>query len=96
MVDTERVTLLRYDVFTDEPYAGNPLAVAIDPPELVDAQMQRIAGEMNLSETVFLRPRSDGSWSARIFTPATEVPFAVRVGGRAVHVGACELVVPPR
>lgn len=76
MVDTGRVTLLRYDVFTDEPYAGNPLAVAIDPPELAGAQMQRIAGEMNLSETVFLRPRSDGSWSARIFTPATEVPFA--------------------
>jgi trans-2,3-dihydro-3-hydroxyanthranilate isomerase len=76
MVDTERLTLLRYDVFTDRPYAGNPLAVAIEPPDLDGAQMQRIAAEMNLSETVFLRSRADGSWSARIFTPATELPFA--------------------
>lgn len=73
---TDRIALARYDVFTDRPYAGNPLAVAIDPPELDAGQMQRIAGELNLSETVFLRPRQDGSWTARIFTPAMELPFA--------------------
>ena len=73
---TDRITLARYDVFTDRPYAGNPLAVAIDPPELDADQMLRIAGELNLSETVFLRPRPDGSWTARIFTPAVELPFA--------------------
>ena len=70
------LALLRYDVFTDRPFAGNPLAVAIDPPTLDAGQMQRIAAEMNLSETVFLIPRPDGSWTARIFTPVTELPFA--------------------
>jgi len=68
--------LLRYDVFTDRPYAGNPLAVVLDPPALPTDSMQRVAAELNLSETVFLRPRDDGSWDARIFTPASELPFA--------------------
>lgn len=40
---TDRLTVLRYDVFTDRAYAGNPLALAIEPPPLSDAQMQRIA-----------------------------------------------------
>ena len=73
---SDRIALFRYDVFTDRPYCGNPLAVAIDPPALTDDQMQRVAAELNLSETVFLRPRPDGSWTARIFTPAMEMPFA--------------------
>jgi trans-2,3-dihydro-3-hydroxyanthranilate isomerase len=65
------------DVFTDRPFAGNPLAVFIDPPELTTQQMQAIAGELNLSETVFVRPPSDrATWSTRIFTPTTELPFA--------------------
>jgi trans-2,3-dihydro-3-hydroxyanthranilate isomerase len=68
--------LLRYDVFTDQPFAGNPLAVVLDHPPLATGQMQRIAQEMNLSETIFLADRGDGSWDARIFTPATELPFA--------------------
>lgn len=73
---SDRLTVAHYDVFTDRPYAGNPLAVAIDPPALRDDQMQRIAAELNLSETVFVQPRRDGSWRARIFTPAKELPFA--------------------
>ena len=73
MIETLRV--LRYDVFTDRPYAGNPLAVVLDPPELDAAAMQTVAAEMNLSETVFLRRTGDG-WDTRIFTPATELPFA--------------------
>jgi len=72
-VPTLRV--LRYDVFTDRPYAGNPLAVVVDPPSLTTEAMQAVAGEMNLSETVFLSPRDDG-WDTRIFTPTTEMPFA--------------------
>jgi trans-2,3-dihydro-3-hydroxyanthranilate isomerase len=68
--------LLRYDVFTDRPFAGNPLAVILDHPPLTTGQMKRIAQEMNLSETVFLAPRGDGSWDTRIFTPAVEHPFA--------------------
>jgi trans-2,3-dihydro-3-hydroxyanthranilate isomerase len=65
------------DVFTDRPFAGNPLAVFVDPPELTTQQMQVIAGELNLSETVFVRPPGRGlAWPTRIFTPTTELPFA--------------------
>ena len=65
------------DVFTDRPFAGNSLAVCVDPPELTTAQMQTIARELNLSETVFVRaPDGDGRWPTRIFTPTSELPFA--------------------
>jgi len=65
------------DVFTDRPFAGNPLAVFVDPPELTSQQMQAIARELNLSETVFVRPAAAGTaWPTRIFTPTAELPFA--------------------
>lgn len=70
------ISVLVYDVFTDRPFAGNPLAVVIDPPPLDDRQMQRIAQELNLSETVFLTADGPGAFGARIFTPSTELPFA--------------------
>lgn len=74
---TPTVPYLLLDVFTDTPFEGNPLAVAIDPPALADAQMQRVAAELNLSETIFLTSTdSPDSWDARIFTPAAELPFA--------------------
>lgn len=73
---TDRLALRRYDVFTDRAYAGNPLAVVLDPPTLTASQMQRVAAELNLSETVFLTDFGDGSWRARIFTPSVELPFA--------------------
>jgi trans-2,3-dihydro-3-hydroxyanthranilate isomerase len=65
------------DVFTDEQFGGNPLAVFPDGRGLDDATMQRIAREMNLSETVFvLPPEGEGARRVRIFTPARELPFA--------------------
>ncbi|MFL6204858.1 MAG: PhzF family phenazine biosynthesis protein [Acidimicrobiales bacterium] len=64
------------DVFTDRPFTGNPLAVFVDPPELTAPQMQTIARELNLSETVFVHPPSGDTWPTRIFTPAAELPFA--------------------
>lgn len=66
------------DVFTETRLAGNPLAVVRDANGLGDAQMQAIAREFNLSETVFLlRPRDPVNTArARIFTPAQELPFA--------------------
>ncbi len=65
------------DVFTARPFAGNPLAVCVDPPELTAAQMQTMARELNLSETVFVRPPGgEGRWPTRIFTPSAELPFA--------------------
>jgi trans-2,3-dihydro-3-hydroxyanthranilate isomerase len=66
------------DVFTREPLAGNPLAVVIDCDGLDSSRMQRIAREFNLSETVFVLPARNPINTARvkIFTPATELPFA--------------------
>ncbi|MBY0564027.1 MAG: PhzF family phenazine biosynthesis protein [Hyphomonadaceae bacterium] len=67
-----------YDVFTDTRFAGNPLAVVFDADALSDAQMQTIAREFNLSETVFVRAPANPlhEASVRIFTPGAELPFA--------------------
>lgn len=75
------MTPLRFhtlDVFTDTPYGGNPLAVVLGGDALDTVQMQRIAREFNLSETVFLldATRSDAMSRLRIFTPQEELPFA--------------------
>ena len=65
------------DVFTDRPFAGNPLAVVLGAEALAGDQMQTLAREFNLSETVFVLPSSAGAtYRARIFTPETELPFA--------------------
>ncbi|MFN8050715.1 MAG: PhzF family phenazine biosynthesis protein [Acidimicrobiales bacterium] len=64
------------DVFTDTQFEGNPLAVVIDAPPLTDGQMARIAGEFNLSETIFLTASGADTWTTRIFTPSQELPFA--------------------
>jgi trans-2,3-dihydro-3-hydroxyanthranilate isomerase len=65
------------DVFTDTPLEGNQLAVFPEAPELPAREMQRLARELNLSETVFVRPAEDGGDARlRIFTPAAEMPFA--------------------
>lgn len=66
------------DVFTTVRYGGNPLAVVLEADGLNPGQMQRIAREFNLSETVFvLKPtRDDTLAKLRIFTPGKEMPFA--------------------
>lgn len=67
-----------YDVFTDQPFAGNPLAVVMGTDGLSDAQMQVIAREFNLSETIFVMAPRDPANTARvrIFMPVGEIPFA--------------------
>jgi trans-2,3-dihydro-3-hydroxyanthranilate isomerase len=75
------------DVFTGTPFAGNPLAVVLDADGLTIAQLQALAREFNLSETAFpLRPPAGATYGLRIFTPATELPFAGHpsVGSAAV------------
>ena len=69
---------LIYDVFTDTPFGGNPLAVLPEAAGIPEEALQRIAREFNLSETVFLYPPADPQHTAklRIFTPVAEVPFA--------------------
>lgn len=78
------------DVFTSVPLQGNQLAVFLDGQEFSSSDMQSVAREMNLAETVFLLPaRAGGDAAMRIFTPRTELPFAGHpVLGTAVVVGA--------
>lgn len=66
------------NVFSAEPYLGNPVAVIHDADDLTTEQMQRIARWTNLSETTFLlTPTSAGAdYRTRIFTPGGELPFA--------------------
>lgn len=66
------------DVFTNQAFGGNPLAVFPESEGLSSLQMQTIAQEMNLSETTFvLPPETPGAdFKVRIFTPALELPFA--------------------
>jgi len=66
------------DVFAEEKYAGNQLAVFRGGNALGDNEMQCIAREMNFSETTFIlsETKHDGGFDVRIFTPAEEVPFA--------------------
>src|SRR6476661_4787564 len=65
------------DVFTDTPLAGNQLAVFTDAREIPEEMLQRLAREMNLSETTFVYPpTADGHVKMRIFTPVAELPFA--------------------
>src|SRR5215471_8544529 len=66
------------DVFSSEPFLGNPVAVVLNGSGLSKAQMQTFARWMNLSETTFVeRPDNPGAdYKVRIFTPSAELPFA--------------------
>ena len=66
------------DVFAEEKWAGNQLAVLPQAADLSTEQMQQITREFNFSETTFITgvPEPDGCYPVRIFTPAEEVPFA--------------------
>ncbi|MBC8285053.1 MAG: PhzF family phenazine biosynthesis protein [Nitrospinae bacterium] len=66
------------DVFSDELFGGNPLAVFLRGEDFNKAQLQQVAREMNLSETTFIFPasNSEADFDVRIFTPEKEIPFA--------------------
>ncbi|MGP0222206.1 PhzF family phenazine biosynthesis protein [Paenarthrobacter sp. NCHU4564] len=66
------------DVFSGEPYKGNPLAVVVDAEGLSSQAMQGFANWTNLSETTFLLPAThpDADYKVRIFTGSEEFPFA--------------------
>jgi len=84
-------TYVVVDAFAREPLTGNPVAVFFGADDLPAEQMQRIAREMNLSETTFvLRPRQDDTDAhVRIFTPVNELPFAGHpLLGTAIALGA--------
>lgn len=98
----EEYRFIQVDVFTNEPFGGNPLAVFPDAEGLTTEEMQRLAREMNLSETTFVLPPQtpEADFKVRIFTPAAELPFAGHpvVGTHWVlaHLGRVEEVAVGR
>jgi trans-2,3-dihydro-3-hydroxyanthranilate isomerase len=85
------------DVFTNEPFGGNQLAVFTNGRGLSDETMQRIAKELNLSETTFVLPPDDSAndWKVRIFTPARELPMAGHPTVGTSYILAREHMVMP-
>jgi trans-2,3-dihydro-3-hydroxyanthranilate isomerase len=84
---------LLLDVFADRPLEGNQLAVFTDGTDLSKAQMQSIARELKLSESVFLlEPQGGADVRVRIFTPSAELPFAGHpvLGAAVVLAGATD------
>ena len=67
---------MQVDAFTDHALGGNPCAVVFDADSLDDGMRQRIAQEMNLSETAFVQKAASADVAARYFTPEEEIPLA--------------------
>lgn len=84
------------DVFTDIPFGGNQLAVVEGRTDLSTETMQKIARELNLSETVFIYPphKSTNTRKLRIFTPQMELPMAGHPTIGAAYVLASNGLVP--
>ena len=88
---------LHLDVFTDRPLEGNQLAVFAEPPaDIGAALMQRIAAEMNFSESTFIfPPTGTGDVRMRIFTPGDELPMAGHPTIGSTFALAAEGVIAP-
>lgn len=81
------------DAFASKPYTGNPAAVTIVPEFPEDALCKKIAAEMNLSETAFVKPLEDGNFHIRWFTPTVEVSLCGHGTLAAAHILFQEEVV---
>jgi PhzF family phenazine biosynthesis protein len=80
-----RQIITQVDAFTSTPFAGNPAAVCVLAAPQSEEWMQKVAQEMNLSETAFLVKRDDG-FQLRWFTPTTEVPLCGHATLASSHV----------
>jgi len=89
------VPFYQVDAFTGAPFAGNPAAVCLLPEPREADWMQHVAGEMNLSETAFLRPRNNGTYRLRWFTPTHEVDLCGHATLASAHVLWSEGVASP-
>ncbi len=76
MSGRRRFPFMQVDAFTDRALGGNPCAVVFDADSIDDATRQRIAQEMNLSETAFVQRSACADVGARYFTPDKEIPLA--------------------
>lgn len=85
------------DVFAEERYSGNQLAVFREVKELCEKEMQQIAREINFSETTFILSdeKHNGGYDVRIFTPQIEVPFAGHPTLGTAHIILKEIIRKP-
>ncbi|NLY85422.1 MAG: PhzF family phenazine biosynthesis protein [Tissierellia bacterium] len=67
------INIYQVDAFTDKIFGGNPAGIVISPRNLTEHMMQKIAEEMNLSETAFVTPFSRDSFLVKFFTPVCEI-----------------------
>ena len=91
----KKLTFYIVDVFAEEKYTGNQLAVFRGGSELSVERMQKIAREMHFSETTFIisEEKREGGYDVRIFTPATEVPFAGHPTLGTAHIIRSEMAL---
>jgi len=85
------------DVFAEEKYAGNQLAVFRDARDISDTEMQQIAREVNYSETTYIssEEKRNGGYDVRIFTPGGELPFAGHPTLGTAYVIQREIITEP-
>ena len=92
--------LLHVDAFADAPFSGNPAAVCLLPPASSDEWKQKLAAEMNLSETAFVerlaetKSRAPHSFGLRWMTPVAEVPLCGHATLASAHALWEEKIVP--
>jgi PhzF family phenazine biosynthesis protein len=91
-----KIELKQIDAFTKTPFQGNPAGVVLRAEGFTSEQMQRIAREMNLSETAFVVKRRDGRiFSVRFFTPGKEVNLCGHATIATFHALAETGEIPP-
>lgn len=93
----DRLPFYIVDVFAEAKYAGNQLAVVRGAGGLAEAEMQRLAREMNFSETTFVTSETprDGGYNVRIFTPNRELPFAGHPTLGTAHILRTRIALRP-
>ncbi|MCR3955959.1 MAG: PhzF family phenazine biosynthesis protein [Gudongella sp.] len=89
------VNIFQVDAFTDEAFGGNPAGVVTNSKGISSEQMQKIANEMNLSETAFVRQIDDCYFKIRYFTPLCEVDLCGHATIAAVHTLANKGYIKP-
>ncbi|MDY0236018.1 MAG: PhzF family phenazine biosynthesis protein [Gudongella sp.] len=89
------INIFQVDAFSKVPFGGNPAGVVTNSKKLNDKQMQRIANEMNLSETAFINQMEDGYFKIRYFTPLLEVDLCGHATIASIYTLASEGFITP-
>ena len=90
-----KINICQVDAFIKFPFGGNPAGVVTNAKKLNREQMQKIANEMNLSETAFIRQIEDGYFKIRYFTPLVEVDLCGHATIASIYTLAIEGFITP-